>query len=190
MDTLTDKEKFRLSLLTPGTRARAEGIIARMVDRGWNSPYVGSTYRTEAEQREALLRGTTGRKQKLSWHLIKRAVDFRFRLPNNEPDPTTHQEAFFLALWEEATAIGCRSLGYVRDKAGHPVKLYINGGKLWDAGHVEYRAPYKTLIDAVEKEAPHLLESEPAWPPDPDDDEEAAQNRALGLDSLPPSPFK
>lgn len=185
---MSDAEKFRLSLLTPATRARAEAIIQRMYDRGFPRPYVGSTFRTPEEQREAVTRGTTGRKQMLSWHLIKRAVDFRYRLANGEADPTTHQENFFLALWQEATALGCRSLGYVKDHAGHPVKFYINGGKVWDAGHVEYRAPYKTLVDALKAEAPYLLQEDPNHN-DPDDDEEGSRLQALGL-SLPPSPFR
>ena len=177
---MNDAEKFRLSLLHPAMRARAEGILQRMVDRGFPMPYVGSTFRTLAEQQEALLRGTTGRKQKLSWHLIKRAVDFRYRMANGAPDLTTQQENFFLALWEESTALGCRSLAYVSDDAGHPVKLYINGGRVWDAGHVEYRAPYKTLVEAVKVEAPHLLEIDPHHN-DPDDDEAGSRSRSLGL---------
>lgn len=196
---MTDVEKFRLSLLMPSARARAEGVIARMVTRGFREPYVGHTMRTPEEQAEALRRGTTGRKQKNSWHFQfhnektgergARAVDFRDRLPNGKPDPTTRNELFFLALWEEATAIGLRCLGFVRDTKGHPVKLYINGGKLWDAGHCEYRAPYKSLTDALAAEAPHVLEDDDTPVDDPDDDETGARLRALGLASLPPSPF-
>lgn len=165
---MTDVEKFRLSLLTPATRARAEDVIQRMMARGFREPYVGQTLRTLDEQREAILRGTTGRKQNLSWHLIRRAIDFRDRLPNGEPDPTTRNEAFFLALWKEATTCGLRCLGYTRDAAGYPVKYYINGGKLWDAGHCEYREPYATLFEAIRAEAPHLLDYEPPVH-DPDD---------------------
>lgn len=177
---MTDAEKFRLSLLTPDLRVRAEGIIQRLIDRGYPEPYVGSTLRTPAEQREAIARGTTGRKQKLSWHLLHRAVDFRYRLATGAPDMTTEQVPFFLALWEEATAIGCRSLAYVADHAGHPVKLYINGGRVWDAGHVEFRKPYKSLLEAVKAEAPHLLDEDPDHN-DPDDDLEGSRQRALGL---------
>lgn len=186
---MTDAEKFRLSLLQPALRARAEGIVQRLVDRGFPEPYVGSTHRTLEQQKEAVARGTTGRRQTLSWHLLNRAVDFRYRMANGAPDLTTQQENFFLAVWQEATALGCRSLAYVKDHGGHPVKLYINGGKVWDAGHVEYRAPYKTLREAIETEAPHLLEADPQHH-DPDDDEESSRLVALGLKSLPPSPFR
>lgn len=179
---MTDAEKFRLSLLRPDLRARAEGIVQRLLDRGYPEPYIGSTYRTPDEQKEAVARGTTGRKQTLSWHMLHRAVDFRYRLKTGAPDMTTEQVPFFLALWEEATALGCRSLAYVKDGAGHPVKLYINGGRVWDAGHVEFRYPYKTLLDAVKAEAPHLLPEDPNHH-DPDDDEEGSRQRALGLTS-------
>lgn len=183
---MTDAEKFRLSLLIPPFRARVEGIVARMKQRGFREPYIGSTYRTQAEQLEAIKRGTTGRKMQLSWHLIKRAVDIRDRLPNGNPDPTTRNELFFLALWEEATMAGCRSLGYVRDTAGHPIKYYINGGRVWDAGHVEFREPYKSLVDAVAMEAPHLLDIEPEDDPD-DVIPEPLVPLPLGV--LPKSPF-
>lgn len=189
---MTDVEKFRLSLLTPDTRARCEDVIQRMIKRGFREPYVGQTLRTLAEQKEAVRRGTTNRTQTLSWHLIKRAVDFRDRLPNGKPDSSTRNEAFFLALWYEATACGLRCLGYERDANGFPVKKYINGGKLWDAGHCEYRAPFKTLKDAIAAEAPYLLEEPNEH--DPDDvvepEPEVTDKIALGIDGLPKSPFK
>jgi hypothetical protein len=185
---VTDGERFRLSLLLPAFQPRVREICERVRARGFREPYIGSTFRTPEEQLDALKRGTTGRKQKLSWHMLRRAVDIRDRLPNGSPDPTTRNEAFFLALWEEATLAGCRSLAYVKDKAGYPVKLYINGGKLWDAGHIELREPYSSLIEACRAEAPHLLGEPPD--DDPDDDEDGSRLRALGLAGLPPSPFK
>lgn len=192
---MTDVEKFRLSLLVPEMRARCEDVMQRMIKRGFREPYVGQTIRTLTEQREAVARGTTGRKQNLSWHLIKRAVDFRDRMPNGkEGDKTTRNEAFFLALWYEATACGLRCLGYERDANGFPVKKYINNGKVWDAGHCEFRAPYRTLKDAIAAEAPYLLDDEPDAPHDPDDvvppEPDVTDKIALGINGLPKSPFK
>ncbi len=191
---MTDAEKFRLSLLLPDFRARVEGIVQRMVARGYGEPYIGSTLRTPTEQDDAIKRGTTGRRQKLTWHFKftnpttkaagARAVDFRFRLPGDKPDPTTERETFFMSLWEEATAVGCRSLAYDRDTHGRLIKKLINGGKLWDAGHVEYRYPFKTLVEACRAEAPHLLGEDP--PNDPDD----VIPEPLALGELPPSPFR
>ena len=188
---MTDAEKFRLSLLTPSTRARVEDVIQRMVGRGFREPYIGQTLRSLDEQRDAVKRGTTGRKQNLSWHLIRRAVDIRDRLPSGKPDETTRNEAFFLALWKEATACGLRCLGYVRDANGYPMKHYINGGKVWDAGHLEYREPYGSLVEAIRAEAPHLLDHEtPTHDPDDVPEQAADDTQKVMLSGLPPSPFK
>ena len=186
---MTNAEHLRLALLCPPLKERVKAICTRMVERGYPEPYIGSTQRTPAEQLEAMNRGTTGRKQKWSWHFKfmagkkcadvgARAVDFRYRMEGDKPDPTTMKEDFFKALYEEATWAGCRSLAYERDKHGLK-KKYINGGRLWDAGHVEWREPYATLEEAVRDGITDLDNDVP--PDDPDD--------RIGLDALPPSPF-
>lgn len=154
---ITEAEAFRLSLLRPDARARAEAVMRRMMQRGHECPYVGSTRRTQREQEDAVRRGTSSASQTLSWHLLDRAVDFRKRLPGNKPDPTTNDFRFFLDLWECAEDEGMRCLGFERDQAGKPVKLYINNGKLWDPGHCEWRQPYVSLVQATAAEAPYLI---------------------------------
>lgn len=187
---MTPGEIERLSKLCPPFQERVKAICQRMVDRGYPRPYIGSTARTPAEQLQALQRGTTGRKQKWSWHFVfqagqkcadvgSRAVDFRYRMAEDKPDPTTQHEDFFRALYDEATWAGCRSLAYERDAHGRLKKKYINGGKLWDAGHVEWREPYATLEEAVRDGIPELDDDPPRH--DPDD--------LIGLDALPKSPF-
>ncbi len=190
---MTDRELFRLSLLYTPFQPIVREIVSRMLARGFREPYIGSTQRTEEEQLEALKRGTTGRNQRLTWHFRfdnkktgehgARAVDFRDRLPSGKPDKTTRNEPFFRALYEEATDLGCRSLAYEKDAHGL-VKKYINGGKLWDAGHVEYRHPYTTLLEAVKAECPDMTGDE-APGHDPDD----VVPEPLPLGELPPSPF-
>ena len=187
---MTPAERDRLDMLCPPLRARVLSICQRMEERGYPRPYIGATGRTPAGQLEALRRGTTGRKQKWSWHFMfepgekcrdagARAVDFRYRLPGDKPDPTTQHEDFFRALYEEATWAGCRSLAFERDAHGL-TKKYINGGRLWDAGHVEWREPYATLEEAVRDGIPSLAGDTADH--DPDD--------VIGLDALPESPFK
>lgn len=186
---MTVGEIARLSKLCVPFQVRVRSICAKMVERGYPEPYIGSTARTPEEQAEALRRGTTGRQQKWSWHFVfkkgekcsdegARAVDFRYRLAGDKPDTTTQHEDFFKALYEEATWAGCRSLAYERDQYGLR-KKYINGGKLWDAGHVEWREPYATLEEAIRDGIPELAG-------DVADDD---HDDVIGLDGLPPSPF-
>lgn len=163
---MTPAEHARIALLVPPFQARVKAICQRMVERGYPEPYIGQTARSYLEQQAALARGTTSSGQKWSWHFIfmkgqkcydegARAVDFRYRLEHDKPDPTTQHEDFFRALYEEATWAGCRSLAYKPDEHGL-TKLYLNGGRLWDAGHVEYREPYESLAEAVADGIPEL----------------------------------
>lgn len=162
---LSPPEILRRDALEPGTRARAEQIVAGMNARGYDV-YYGETARSVQQQNAAIEAGTTSATQKLTWHFLLRAVDFRKRLPDGKPDQTTRDEAFFLALAEEAIKTGCRSLAYrvdgngniLRDSNGTPVKLLLKTtrGDVWDAGHVEYHGPFATLAQAVAAERPDL----------------------------------
>lgn len=149
---MTDGEKLRLSQLTSETRELVEKLLAAMGARGY-AVYVGSTRRTQVEQDAAIARGTTSAKQKQSWHFLGRAADLRKRLPDGKPDETTKDEAFFMALYEEATALGLRSLAY-HVVGGQLVKLLITTehGRVWDCGHVEFRRPWTTLAEAISAE--------------------------------------
>jgi hypothetical protein len=96
--------------------------------------------------------GTTSKHQKLTWHFLGRAVDFRRRLPIGGKDMSTGgPDDFWRALYQEAIKLGLRSLAYRNDGS----KLLLNGN-LWDAGHVEDRGDYETLAEAVRAEAPEL----------------------------------
>jgi hypothetical protein len=146
----------RLGYLEPETRKRAVGVMGRMLMRG-HKVGVGSTLRQVDEQREALARGTTSSGQILTWHFLGRAVDFRRRLPDGSLDQTTSgDETFWRDLFECATEEGLRSLAY---EQGAPVwkKKYIGAKKVWDCGHVEYRAGYATLAEATRAERPALM---------------------------------
>lgn len=163
---MTLGEAARLAQLCSPFQARVKAIIEKMIERGYPAPYIGQTARSYDEQQAALARGTTSSGQKWSWHFVfekgqkcadegARAVDFRYRLDDDKPDPTTQHEDFFKALYEEATWAGCRSLAYHHDGFGL-VKLYLNSGRLWDAGHVEYREPYESLEEAIRDGIPEL----------------------------------
>ena len=149
---LSPEELARLDTLIPTARAAHDALIAAMTDRGLE-PFIGQVGRTPAQQQAAIAAGTTSAHQHISWHEIGRAVDYRARLGDGSEDMTTHNEPFFRALADESAKIdGMRSLAFNADGS----KLLLNG-HVWDAGHVEYRAPYATLIAAVKAEAPELL---------------------------------
>lgn len=123
-----------------------------MISRGFR-PYCGQALRTPRQQQAAIAAGTTSKGQKLSWHFLGRAVDFRRRHPDGTEDTTTGgNDDFWRALYLEATNLGLRSLAYHADGT----KFLLNG-TLWDAGHVEARGDHETLVEAVKAEAPELL---------------------------------
>jgi hypothetical protein len=154
----TAAEEARLSACHPDAEARFRAIGEAMERRGL-PVFIGETARTNTEQAEAVASGHSSEHQVHSWHTLvdadgkpcARACDFRKRLPGNHADPTTHDEAFFRALYAEATITGCRSLAYKLD--GTKLLLQTAHGLVWDAGHVEYREPYLSLAEAVENQA-------------------------------------
>lgn len=149
---MTSAELARLDESRPEARPWFEALIRAMQARGFD-PFIGCVLRTPKQQRQAVVDGTTSAHQFLSWHFLGRAVDFRRRLPNGTEDTTTSgPDDFWRALYEEATALGLRSLAYHADGS----KVLLNG-KTWDAGHVECWGDHPSLAAAVKAEAPELV---------------------------------
>lgn len=149
---MTPAELARLDELRPEARPWFEALIRAMQTRGY-APFIGCVLRTPKQQRQAIADGTTSAHQFMSWHFLGRAVDFRRRLPDGTEDTTTSGPGdFWRALYEEATALGLRSLAYHSDGS----KVLLNGAT-WDAGHVEFWGGYGSLAAAVLAEAPELV---------------------------------
>jgi hypothetical protein len=144
-------EFFRLSQLIPEARTRVQQVIDAMAALG-HDVYVGQTLRSQAQQAEAQKRGTTSASQSRSWHQLGRAADLRKRNPDGTVDESTHDTAFFQALFTEATKVGLRSLAYRED--GSRLLIHTSHGDTWDAGHVEFRDPFGTLAEAFYAEGP------------------------------------
>jgi hypothetical protein len=150
---MTSGEIFRLTQLTSETRERVHQVIDAMATRGLDV-YVGQTLRTQAQQHDAQARGTTSATQSRSWHQLGRAADLRKRNDDGTVDESTHDEAFFRALFEEAEKAGLRSLAFRED--GSKLLIHTTHGEVWDAGHVEYREPFATLAEAFSAEGPKV----------------------------------
>src|SRR5882757_3873797 len=111
---MTNGEIYRLTQLTAETRERVHQLIDAMATLG-HDVYVGQTLRTQTQQAEAQARGTTSATQSRSWHQLGRAADLRKRNADGTVDESTHDEAFFRALFDEATRVGLRSLAFRED---------------------------------------------------------------------------
>jgi len=148
---LTPAELARMQRLTAETRERIWRVIDGMAERGYDV-FVGSTARTVEEVSKAVAAGRASRGMSHDWHQLGRAADLRRRKATGGPnfDQSPASEPFWRALYETATAQGLRSLAYRPDGS----KLIIHGAKgdIWDSGHVEYRHPYATLIEALATE--------------------------------------
>lgn len=147
----TDDEQRRLSQLIPAAESRMRAILMAMAARGMPA-YVGETERSQEAQDAAVASGHSSAGEHHGWHELRRACDFRKRLPGDHADPTTHDEAFFRALYEEATIAGCRSLAFRPD--GSKLLIQTVHGEVWDGGHVEFREPYLSLAEAWAAEGP------------------------------------
>lgn len=150
---MTSSEAYRLIQLTPETRERVLQVIEGMAAKG-HDVYVAQTLRTQTEQVAAQARGTTSATQSRSWHQLGRAADLRKRNPDGTVDESTHDEAFFRDLFDVATSCGLRSLAFRED--GSRLLIHTTHGDVWDAGHVEYRAPFDTLAEAFATEGPKV----------------------------------
>jgi hypothetical protein len=146
---MTDGEQKRLAQLIPECEDRVSDLIAAMGARGF-LVYVGQTMRSQEQQTEAQARGTTSVHQSRSWHQLGRAADLRKRNADGTVDESTHDTAFFEALFQEATKLGLRSLAYRPD--GTRLLIHTTHGDVWDAGHVEFREPFDSLDNAFAAE--------------------------------------
>lgn len=146
--SLTDKETKLADELLPDVRAawwryraecRTKGIICRLTE----------TYRPIEKQSEHLKAGRST--LAVGWHQLRRALHEVIII-----DGIADMKAEHLDLWRQRAKIaerhGFRQLGFKPDGS----KMYIGKGKSWDVYHLEYRAPYDTLVAAVDAEAPKL----------------------------------
>lgn len=151
ISTLTSTEQERLARLEPATQALVRQLILTLSARGFYA-FIGSTKRTQAQEEAARASGHSSEHQTRSWHELGRAADLPLRGRDGGPNYDTSNEAYYRALYAEATLLGLRSLAYRLD--GSRLLLHTVKGLAWDPSHVEYRDPYSTLDEAIAAELP------------------------------------
>lgn len=151
--TLTSSDEARLAKLEPSTQEQVRGLIADLAAQGL-SVKVGQTLRTPAEEKADVAAGKSSATLVHSWHEIGRAVDlYPIDPATGAPDLNGSNVDLFHTMVDAATARGFRSLAFNSDGS----RRYINTtrGPVWDGGHLEWRAPYGSIAEAIAAEGPN-----------------------------------
>ncbi len=149
---MTPAELDRLELLHPEARWRIERLMEAMKAKGFDV-FVGATARSLAEVEASRLAGRSSAGQTRSWHELGRAADLRPRKKDGSPNYDTGAASFpfWRTLQDEAEKVGMRCLAFLPN--GDRRLLKTVKGPRWDPGHVEYRAPYASLTQALKAAA-------------------------------------
>lgn len=148
---LTSSEETRLAQLQPDARAAALQLIAEMAARGYRVR-IGQTLRSPAQEKAVIDAGRSAVKSH-SWHELGRALDAYPEDPATGKDAIGNDADLYLyrEMHDAAAAIGFRGIAFNADGS----KRFITnaqGKKIWDGGHLEWRAPYGTIAEAVAAE--------------------------------------
>jgi D-alanyl-D-alanine carboxypeptidase len=148
---LTSSDESRLEQLQPDTQTQVRALIQALANQGIDV-HVGSTLRSSAAEKAAIASGHSSASLKVSWHQLGRAVDLYPIDPDTgKPDLNGKRDDLFQAMVATARAMGFRSLAYEDDGV---TRHYIQtvDGPTWDGGHLEWRAPYASITEAVAAE--------------------------------------
>jgi 3D (Asp-Asp-Asp) domain-containing protein len=148
---LTSSEEGRINQM----QAEAAGKVHQLIDdlsfQGI-AVHVGQTLRTAAEEKSVVDSGRSAVTTH-SWHELGRAVDMYPIDPDTgKPDTAGKRVDLFQRMHAAARAIGFRGIAFEDDGV---TKRYITnsrGKKIWDGGHLEWRAPYGSIAEAVAAE--------------------------------------
>lgn len=146
--TTTDEE--RIARLSPETQGAAMQLLAALAARGI-SVKVGQTFRTPADEKAAIDADRSAVTSH-SWHELGRAWDLYPIDPGTgSPDMKGANLDLFRAMHETAAQLGWRGLAF--DADGNRRYITTRSGKrIWDGGHLEWRAPYASIGEAVAAE--------------------------------------
>src|SRR5262245_2418151 len=147
---LTTTDEARLSQLQPDAQAAARELLAQLAAQGMRVK-VGQTLRTPAQEKAAIDAGRSAVKTH-SWHELGRAMDlYPYNPDTGSPDLDGVRIDLFRQMHDAAAAIGFRGIAFNADGSK---RLITNsqGKKIWDGGHLEWRAPFGSIAEAVEAE--------------------------------------
>lgn len=139
-------EKARIDALEPDTRRRYLELRKRMAAKYGIQLRTGQTRRTQDQQNALVAKGLSATKQ--GWHLVGRAIDvYPIDKKTGQPDTKGLNVDAFRKMHLEADALGFRGIAFSPDGS----KRYIttSKGKVWDAGHIEYRGEFRTVAEAA-----------------------------------------
>jgi hypothetical protein len=148
---LTSSDESRLEQLQPDTQDAVRQLIQQLANQGIRVK-VGQTLRSSAAEKEAIASGHSSANLKVSWHQLGRAVDlYPINPDTGSADLDGVRDDLFHEMVATARAMGFRSLAYENDGV---TRHYIQGtkGPIWDGGHLEWRAPYSSIAEAVAAE--------------------------------------
>lgn len=153
---MSPAEQARIEALEPATRAAYLAYRKDLDGRGIRECATVTT-RAVANQLAKVKAGLSA--NKIGWHQLNRGIDRElFDAKANAWDNEAHRIDLYHIAARLAEVHGFRQIGFNPDGSKCFIETVKNGkkSKTWDPFHIEYRAPYATLAEAIEAEAPEL----------------------------------
>lgn len=147
---LTTTEESRIAQLQPDVQAELRLLLSDLFAAGLPVE-VGSTLRTSAKEKALIAAGKTSGTLKVSWHQLGRAVDMYPLDENGTADRAGKDVDKFRRMHEIAADRGWRGIAFNADGSKHYI-TNAQGKLVWDGGHLEWRAPYGSIAEAVQAE--------------------------------------
>jgi len=148
---LTTSEESRIAQLQSEVQAELRALLSDLFAEGIPVE-VGATLRTSAQEKALIAAGKTSADLKISWHQLGRAVDMYTIDPDTGiVDRAGKNIEQYRRMHAIAAAHGWRGIAFNSDGS----QKYITnskGKKVWDGGHLEWRAPYGSIAQAVQVE--------------------------------------
>jgi hypothetical protein len=148
--SLTTTEETRIAQLQPEVQSELRMLLSDLFADGVPVS-VGQTLRTSAQEKALIESGKTAASLKISWHQLGRAVDLYPLNDMGVADRDGKDIDKFRRMHQLAAARGWRGIAFNAD--GSKRLIANSKGKLvWDGGHLEWRAPYGSIAEAVAAE--------------------------------------